>query len=60
MIYNGGGTMSKDKTFIVRIDEADLNEFNKILKRKSINRSELMRKWIQDYIKKDGDMNDKG
>lgn len=45
--------MTKDKSFIVRIDEELLNEFNEILKNKSINRSELLRSWIKGYVEKE-------
>lgn len=43
--------MTKDKSFVVRINEKELDEFNKILKRDSVNRAALFRKWIRDYIK---------
>lgn len=49
----GGDTMTKEKSFIVRIDENELKDFNEILKRKNINRSELFRSWIREYVKKE-------
>lgn len=44
--------MPKQKSFVVRINEKELNEFNKILKQKNINRSALFRSWIREYIDK--------
>lgn len=51
--------MTKDKTFIVRIDGNELKEFNRILKKNSINRSELLRTWIKDYINEEMQQNEK-
>jgi len=48
----------KEKTFVVRIDEETLSNFNSILKNKSINRSELFRQWIREYIEKEGERED--
>lgn len=42
--------MSKEKSFVVRINEKELNDFNTIIQKKSINRSELLRKWVREYI----------
>lgn len=44
--------MTKDSSFVVRISKRELEKFNKILKKKAINRSELFRIWIADYISK--------
>lgn len=43
--------MPKQKSFIVRINEEDLEKFNEILKKNNINRSALIRSWIREYIK---------
>ena len=45
--------MNKEKSFIVRLSAEDLNDFNEVLKKKAVNRSELLRQWIKQYIEEE-------
>ena len=42
--------MKNDSQFVVRLSKEDLEKFNGILKKKAINRSELFRIWIRNFI----------
>lgn len=42
--------MTKDKGITIRINEELLNEFNAITDEKSINKSNLIRAWIKDFV----------
>lgn len=47
--------MKNDKSFIVRLPKPLFDEFNQLLRDRSINRSELMRKWIRKYVEDNRD-----
>jgi len=42
--------MKNDSQFVVRLPKEDLDKFNKVLKEKAINRSELFRIWVKKFI----------
>lgn len=48
--------MTKDSSFLVRLPKEDLDAFNDILKQKTMNRSELLRKWIKEYIRENNEV----
>ena len=41
----------KESTFLVRVSKEKLEKFNSVVKKNAVNRSELFRKWMDDYIK---------
>ena len=41
----------KQKGLTIRLDEELLNEFDKVVKKNSVNKSALIRTWIEKYIK---------
>lgn len=49
----------KNKNLHVRLPEELLNEFTKITDKKAINRSELVRRWIENYLEEIRSMNKK-
>lgn len=42
-----------EASFIVRLSTEDLEKFNEVVKSNAVNRSELIRQWIQNYIKEE-------
>ena len=47
----------KGSTFLVRVDKKKLEKFNETIKKNAVNRSELFRKWMDEYI--EGERNGK-
>ncbi|MBX6362109.1 MAG: ribbon-helix-helix protein, CopG family [Acidobacterium ailaaui] len=45
--------MKNDGTFLVRLPKEDLERFNEVLKKKALNRSELLRQWIKKFIEEE-------
>ncbi|WP_339179184.1 ribbon-helix-helix domain-containing protein [Oceanobacillus sp. FSL W7-1293] len=41
----------KQKGLTIRLDEELLNEFDKVIKENSVNKSALIRNWIEKYIR---------
>ena len=41
----------KQRGLTIRLDEELLNEFDKVVKENSVNKSALIRNWIEKYIK---------
>lgn len=43
----------KNKNLHIRLPEELLNEFTRVTDDKAVNRSELIRRWIEEYIRKE-------
>lgn len=49
--------MIKEKALTVRINEKLLTDFNEITKDKNLNKSALIRGWIEDFVEKNRQQN---